>query len=103
MDKFLGLSVIDRGRSWSSPASVRAPKAVGRTVTAKIKYAYFQQTTRSGTSNGPATSAEALRRMARDLVGQVLPARQVIRLPGVTVSNFAATKPTGDAQPALIA
>ena len=59
----------------------------GRTVTVKIKYADFQQITRSRTL-GPVRSHEALRESAQALIRSVLPTLKGIRLVGVTVSNF---------------
>ncbi|HET9510572.1 MAG TPA: DNA polymerase IV [Sphingomonas sp.] len=63
--------------------------AYGRTVTVKVKYADFQQITRSQTLPSPVDSHEALRAAALGLVRSVLPAVKGIRLVGVTVSNFA--------------
>lgn len=63
--------------------------AYGRTVTVKVKYADFQQITRSQTLPSPVDSHEALRAAALGLVRSVLPAAKGIRLVGVTVSNFA--------------
>lgn len=59
----------------------------GRTVTVKVKYADFQQITRSRTAGVVRTHA-ALRETALALVRSVLPTRKGIRLVGVTVSNF---------------
>lgn len=70
--------------SWCEKAG-----AFGRTVTVKIKYADFQQATRSRSLAGPVTDGETLRRVARDLVGSVYPLRAGVRLLGVTVSSFA--------------
>lgn len=74
--------------SWCEKAG-----AFGRTVTVKIKYADFQQATRSRSLAGPVTDGETLRRVARDLVGSVYPLRTGVRLLGVTVSSFASAPP----------
>ena len=63
-------------------------QAFGRTATVKIKFADFQQITRSRSHPGSITTREALRRAAIDLVRSVLPTAKPIRLVGVTVSNF---------------
>jgi DNA polymerase-4 len=60
----------------------------GRTVTTKIKYADFQQATRSRTLPAPVTSREVLRAVSIELVRSVYPPRRGIRLLGVTVSSF---------------
>lgn len=60
----------------------------GRTVTVKIKWADFQQATRSRSAAIAVTSQAQLQAMALDLVRSVYPPRTGIRLVGVTVSNF---------------
>ncbi|MBR0645320.1 DNA polymerase IV [Plastoroseomonas hellenica] len=62
--------------------------AHGRTVTVKIKYADFQQATRSRTLPAQVTSQETLRQVSIDLVRSVFPSAKGIRLLGVTLSNF---------------
>ena len=63
--------------------------ARGRTVTVKIKWADFQQSTRSRSLDRPVESAEQLLQAALDLVRSVFPPAQGVRLVGVTLSNFA--------------
>lgn len=63
-------------------------QAFGRTVTVKIKYADFQQATRSRTSSAPITSQGDLRELSIALTRSVYPLRNGIRLVGVTVSGF---------------
>ena len=63
-------------------------QSFGRTVTVKIKYADFQQATRSRSLALPLTSQAALRHLASDLIRSVLPPAKGIRLVGVTVSSF---------------
>lgn len=77
-------------------------QAFGRTVTVKVKYADFQQITRSRSQPGPVDRWETLRDTALLLIRSVLPTAKGIRLVGVTVSNFdaraeeeAATLPFG--------
>ena len=63
-------------------------QAFGRTVTVKIKYEDFRQTTRSRTLPAIVTSQESLREVSLGLVRTVLPPAKGIRLVGVTVSHF---------------
>ncbi len=63
-------------------------RAYGRTVTVKVKYADFQQATRSRTLDGFVNSHEALRELSFALIRSVFPPAKGIRLVGVTVSNF---------------
>jgi DNA polymerase-4 len=63
-------------------------QAFGRTVTVKIKYGDFRQTTRSRTLPAIVTSQEALRNISLSLVRTVLPPAKGIRLVGVTLSHF---------------
>jgi DNA polymerase IV len=63
-------------------------RAFGRTVTVKIKYADFQQITRSRSQPTAVDSRAQLHQLALALVRSVLPTPKGIRLVGVTVSNF---------------
>jgi DNA polymerase-4 len=65
-------------------------KALGRTVTVKIKYADFQIATRSRTFDAPVASREALHDASLHLVRSVYPLSKGIRLVGVTLSSFGA-------------
>src|SRR3984885_6494960 len=65
--------------------------AFGRTVTVKIKYADFQQATRSRSSMTPVSSQSVLHEISLGLVRSVLPTKKGIRLVGVSVSNFERT------------
>ncbi|HJS88116.1 MAG TPA: DNA polymerase IV [Acetobacteraceae bacterium] len=60
----------------------------GRTVTVKVKYADFEQVTRSRTLPHPVASRAELAEASRDLIGGVFPLRKPIRLLGVSISNF---------------
>lgn len=62
--------------------------ARGRTATVKIKYSTFEQITRSRSIDGYIEDADTLKRLAIDLVRQVLPFKDGVRLLGVTVSNL---------------
>ena len=61
----------------------------GRTVTVKVKYADFEQVTRSRTLPHPGASRAGLAEVSRELVGSVFPLRKAVRLLGVSMSNFA--------------
>ena len=69
--------------SWCEKA-----QAFGRTATVKVKYADFQQITRSRTHPHVVQSQAALREASLALIRSVLPTEKGIRLVGVTVSNF---------------
>lgn len=60
----------------------------GRTVTVKVKWADFQQTTRSRSAKTRIDSADQLRAIAFDLVRSVYPPQRGIRLVGVSLSNL---------------
>jgi DNA polymerase-4 len=63
-------------------------KAFGRTVTVKVKFADFQQVTRSRSFATPIARHDFLRQASVDLVRTLLPTAKGVRLLGVTVSNF---------------
>jgi DNA polymerase-4 len=67
----------------------------GRTVTVKIKWADFQQSTRSQSLGSPVRSRAALHEASLGLIRSVFPLAKGVRLVGVTLSNFA-----GDEGPA---
>ena len=69
-------------------------QAFGRTVTVKIKYADFQQSTRSRSVAAAVTDQAALRRISTDLIRSIFPLSKGIRLVGVTLSNFQAGETT---------
>jgi DNA polymerase IV len=60
----------------------------GRTVVTKVKYADFQQITRSRSSIGPIGSYAELERISLELLRPCFPPPRGIRLLGVTVSGF---------------
>jgi DNA polymerase-4 len=77
--------------AWCEKTGARA-----RTVTVKIKWADFQQATRSRSLPSPVADHETLRRTSLDLVRSVYPPRLGIRLVGVTLSNFDQGSSLGD-------
>jgi DNA polymerase-4 len=77
------LAMADDVWAWCEKTGARA-----RTVTVKIKWADFQQATRSRSLSSPVADRETLRRTSLDLVRSVYPPRLGVRLVGVTLSNF---------------
>ena len=77
------LAMADDVWAWCEKTGARA-----RTVTVKIKWADFQQATRSRSLPSPVADHVTLRRVSLDLVRSVFPPRLGIRLVGVTLSNF---------------
>jgi DNA polymerase-4 len=63
-------------------------KAFGRTVTVKVKFADFQQITRSRSFSALIARRDLLRQASVELVRALLPTAKGVRLLGVTVSNF---------------
>ncbi len=79
--------------------SVSAAGALRRVACAvKIKYADFQQATRSRTLPVIVTSQETLRSVSIDLVRTLFPPAKGIRLVGVTLSSFETTEKTPSEQ-----
>jgi DNA polymerase-4 len=60
----------------------------GRTVTVKIKWADFQQSTRSQSFSAAVGSLDQLHQASLALIRSVLPPPKGVRLVGVTLSNF---------------
>ncbi|HEY0122169.1 MAG TPA: DNA polymerase IV [Rhizobium sp.] len=60
----------------------------GRTVTLKVKYADFQQITRSRTVGAAISAREEIEALARSLLEPLFPTAKGIRLIGVTVSSL---------------
>jgi len=73
----------------------------GRTVTVKLKYADFQQITRSRSQAGPIATQPTLERISLDLLRSLFPPPRGVRLLGVTLSSLEAKGHTGPAQLAL--
>ena len=70
----------------------------GRTVTVKVKYADFQQITRSRSGAGPVASQAELEQVSLDLLRPLFPSKLEVRLLGATVSNLDAEARPGPAQ-----
>jgi DNA polymerase-4 len=68
----------------------------GRTVTVKIKWADFQQATRSRTLPASVQTHDALRAVSVELVRSVFPPTKGIRLLGVAVSGFERDAPAAE-------
>jgi DNA polymerase-4 len=81
------LGQADEVWTWCQKAN-----AYGRTVTVKIKFADFQQATRSRSLTAPVSSLAVLHEMSLELIRSVLPTQKGIRLVGVSVSNFERTE-----------
>ena len=64
-----------------------------RTVSLKVKFADFQQVTRSQTVGSPPESASAIEAICLSLVDQVFPLTKGIRLLGVTLSSLEGKSP----------
>ncbi|BCG75466.1 DNA polymerase IV 2 [Mesorhizobium sp. 113-1-2] len=69
----------------------------GRTVTLKVKFADFQQITRSRTVAAPIELPD-FEELAADLLRSVFPLRQGIRLLGITLSSLGAVSPPDQRQ-----
>jgi DNA polymerase-4 len=74
----------------------------GRTVTVKVKWADFQNTTRSRTLPQLVHTRDQLHAASLALVESVLPARKGIRLVGVTLSGFPEAEDTGRGESLLL-
>ena len=73
----------------------------GRTVTVKVKYADFQQVTRSRSGAEPVGTQAVLEQVSLALLRPLFPPRLGVRLLGVTVSGLEAEMRPGPAQLAL--
>jgi DNA polymerase-4 len=74
----------------------------GRTVTVKIKWSDFQQSTRSRSLGGPVESRAVLHEASLALIRSVYPVLKGIRLVGVTLSNFVSDEPRLENAPLFI-
>ena len=79
------LAMADDVWAWCEKTGAR-----GRTVTVKIKWADFQQSTRSQSLARPVDSQAILHQASLGLIRSVLPPTKGVRLVGVTLSNFRA-------------
>ena len=73
----------------------------GRTVTVKVKYADFQQVTRSRSGADPVATQAQLEQVSLDLLRPLFPPRLGVRLLGATVSGLEAGQQPAPAQLAL--
>ncbi|MGI4874093.1 MAG: DNA polymerase IV [Janthinobacterium lividum] len=67
----------------------------GRTLTLKVKYADFQQLTRSRTLPAPVPGAAELERHGQELLAALLPLPKGVRLLGLSLSSLDAGAPAG--------
>ena len=73
-----------------------------RTVTVKIKWADFQQSTRSQSLARPIDSRATLHQASLGLIRSVFPPPKGVRLVGLTLSNFLATQDAPRPEPMLL-
>jgi DNA polymerase-4 len=85
--------IVDKVWRYFSSGEMRA-----RTVTLKVKFADFQQITRSRTGHVPVASRDELMRIAEALLDGVFPAAKGIRLLGVTLSSLGEAPDEGERQ-----
>jgi len=90
------LAMADDVWAWCEKSGRRA-----RTVTVKIKWADFQQSTRSRSLAQPVASRAQLHEASLALIDSVLPASKGVRLVGVTLSNFATAPTSREVEPTL--
>ena len=74
----------------------------GRTVTLKVKFADFQQITRSKSVNDAIDSLADLERLSLGLLEPLLPPRKGVRLLGISLSSLTQAQPTGRRQLSLV-
>jgi DNA polymerase-4 len=84
------IAMADDVWTWCEKANAR-----GRTVTVKIKWADFQISTRSRSTEMTIQTRETLHELALSLIRSIFPPRKGIRLVGVTLSNFQAQSNSG--------
>ena len=90
------LKMADDVWAWCEKTGRRA-----RTATVKIKWADFQQSTRSQSFSSPIDSRARLHEASLGLIRSVFPPPKGIRLVGVTLSNFIPVDASLPASPAL--
>ncbi len=82
------IKMVDEVWSWNEKT-----KIYGRTITVKIKWADFEQSTRSHTEQAQINSKAEFRDIALQLIRSVFPLKKGIRLVGVSMSNFTPSIP----------
>ena len=90
------LAMADDVWAWCEKTGAR-----GRTVTVKIKWADFQQSTRSQSLAHPIDARARLHQTSLGLIRSVFPPAKGIRLVSVTLSNFAAPADSASSSPLL--
>ncbi|WP_108398714.1 DNA polymerase IV [Devosia submarina] len=101
------ITTIDEARELTAPLMEKVWRVCqsrdlhGRTVTLKVKYADFEQITRSRSRPVPVSSLPELTGVVEDLLAQVFPPRLPIRLLGVTLSSFGSAVEDQPSQMAL--
>jgi DNA polymerase-4 len=73
----------------------------GRTVTLKVKFANFQQITRSRTGQAPVGTRDELEQLSNALLESLFPVAKGIRLLGISLSSLAAEETEGQRQVGL--
>jgi DNA polymerase IV len=74
----------------------------GRTVTLKVKFADFQQITRSKSVGDAIDSLSDLERLSLGLLEPLLPPRKGVRLLGISLSSLTQAQATGRRQLSLV-
>jgi DNA polymerase-4 len=87
------IAMADDVWTWCEKTNAR-----GRTVTVKIKWADFQISTRSRSTETTIQTRKKLHELALSLIRSVFPPPKGIRLVGVTLSNFQAQSDSGAAE-----
>jgi DNA polymerase-4 len=77
------IAMADDVWAWCEKTNAR-----GRTIAVKIKWADFQISTRSRSTEMTIQTRETLHELALGLIRSVFPPHKGIRLVGVTLSNF---------------
>ena len=88
--------VVDKVWRYCEQSGVR-----GRTVTLKVKYADFQQITRSRSLFEPVESRSSIEEVSLSLLSALFPLRKGVRLLGVTLSSLNTKVQASDPQLAL--
>lgn len=90
--------VIDKVWRHCEQAGIR-----GRTLTLKVKYADFQQITRSRTGGAPIATRTELEHLSSALLQPIFPLAKAIRLLGVSLSSFGLTSADPEADQLALA
>lgn len=85
----------------SLEAILQDKKLLARTVTLKVKYADFQQITRSLTADVPITGAEQIQQQIAGLLDRTHVGVQPVRLVGLSLSNLMPVNPSSETKQQL--